>query len=66
MKAIYNRELDSQYNGLTGYVYGAFVLLVSALFITLITLQGEPRFEAVFYYMRLYFVPVISICILCR
>ena len=64
MKAIYNRELDSQYNGLTGYVYGAFVLLVSALFITLITLQGEPRFEAVFYYMRLYFVPVISIPIL--
>lgn len=64
MKAIYNRELDSQFNGLTGYVYCAFVLLVSALFIALITLQGEPRFEAIFYYMRLYFVPVITIPIL--
>lgn len=64
MKAIYNRELDSQFNGLTGYVYGAFVLLVGGLFITLITLQGQPRFEAILYYMRLYFVPVISIPIL--
>ncbi len=64
MRAIYKRELDSQFNGLTGYVYGAFVLLVSGLFVTLITLQGEPRFEAIFYYMRLYFVPIISIPIL--
>lgn len=64
MKAIYNRELDSHFNGLTGYVYCAFVLVVSAFFISLITLQGEPRFEAIFYYMCLYFVPVISIPIL--
>lgn len=64
MKAIYNRELDSQFNGLTGYVYCAFVLVVSALFIALITLQGEPRFEAILYYMRLYFVPIISVPIL--
>ncbi len=64
MKAIYNRELDSQFNGLTGYVYCAFVLLVSALFIALITLQGEARFEAILYYMRLYFVPIISVPIL--
>lgn len=64
MKAIFNRELDSQFNGLTGYIYCAFVLLVSAFFIALITLQGESRFEAIPYYMRLYFIPVISVPII--
>lgn len=64
MKAIFNRELDSQFNGLTGYIYCAFVLLVSAFFITLITLQGESRFEAIPYYMRLYFIPIISVPII--
>jgi len=64
MNAFYRRELNSQFNGLTGYVYCAFMLLIAGLFVVLISLQGEPRFEAIIYYMRLYFVPVIAVPIL--
>lgn len=64
MKAFYRRELHSQFKGMTGWVYCAFMLLVSGLFVVFIPLQGEPRFEAVVYYLRLYFVPVIAVPIL--
>lgn len=47
MTAIYERELDSQLNGLTGYVFGALVLLFGGIYVMAIHLEGAIDFTTV-------------------
>ena len=49
MIAIYERELDSQLNGLTGYVYGALVLLFGGIYVMAYHLEGAVDFTYVLY-----------------
>ena len=51
MTAIYERELDSQLNGLTGYVYGAIMLLFAGIYVMAFNLEGSPDFTSVLYSM---------------
>ena len=51
MSAIYERELDSQLNGLTGYVYGALMLLFAGIYVMVSNLAGSPDFTNVLYSM---------------
>lgn len=62
MRAIYDRELDSQFNGLTGYIFGAFVLLFTGIYVMAINLNGYTNFEYVLYSMS--FILLIAIPIL--
>ncbi len=52
MTAIYERELDSQLNGLTGYVYGAIMLLFAGIYVMAFNLEGSPDFTSVLYSMK--------------
>lgn len=62
MKAIYERELDSQFNGLTGYLYGALMLLATGFLVMLINLvYGNTRFEYVLYYVSIMYLLTIPI-----
>ena len=66
MKAIYERELDSQFNGLTGYVYSALILLASGLFVLFVNVNSKTsfsstQFEGVLYFMVNIFIPCIAI-----
>ncbi len=47
MTAIYERELDSQLNGLTGYVFGALMLLFGGIYVMAIHLEGAVDFTTV-------------------
>ena len=47
MIAIYERELDSQMGGLTGYVYGALMLLFCGIYVMVYNLGGAPDFAYV-------------------
>ena len=51
MSAIYERELDSQLNGLTGYVYGALMLLFGGIYVMAYHLEGAADFTYVLYSM---------------
>ena len=52
MTAVYERELDSQLNGLTGYVYGAIMLLFAGIYVMAFNLEGSPDFTSVLYSMK--------------
>ena len=62
MTAIYERELDSQLNGLTGYVYGALMLLFAGIYVMVYNLSGSPDFTSVMYSMT--FIYLIAIPLL--
>ena len=62
MSAIYERELDSQLNGLTGYVYGALMLLFGGIYVMACHLEGSPYFTEVLDSLR--FIYLISIPLL--
>ncbi len=62
MTAIYERELDSQLNGLTGYLYGAFMLLFGGIYVMAYNLAGYVQFTYVLY--SLTFIQLIAIPIL--
>ena len=62
MSAIYERELDSQLNGLTGYVYGALMLLFAGIYVMVSNLAGSPDFTNVLYSMT--FIYLIAIPLL--
>ena len=62
MSAIYERELDSQLNGLTGYVYGALMLLFAGIYVMVSNLSGSPDFTNVLYSMT--FIYLIAIPLL--
>ena len=47
MSAIYERELDSQLNGLTGYIYGALLLLFMGIYVMAYSLEGGPDYAYV-------------------
>jgi len=62
MKAIYERELDSQFNGLTGYLYGALMLLATGFLAMIINLSsGKTQFEYVLYYVSIAYLLTIPI-----
>lgn len=52
MTAIYEKELDSQLHGLTGYVYGAIMLLFAGIYIMAFNLEGSPDFTSVLSSMK--------------
>ena len=59
MSAIYERELDSQLNGLTGYVYGALMLLFGGIYVMVCQLDGSPYFTETLDGLRfIYFVSI--------
>lgn len=62
MTAIYERELDSQLNGLTGYVYGALMLLFAGIYVMAYNLSGSPDFTSVMVSMT--FIYLIGIPLL--
>ncbi len=62
MTAIYERELDSQLNGLTGYLYGALVLLFAGIYVMVYSLEGSPDFTSVLYSMT--FILLIAVPLL--
>ena len=63
MTAIYERELDSQLNGLTGYIYGALMLLFGGIYVMVCHLeQGATDFTYVLY--SLTFIYLIGIPLL--
>ena len=62
MTAIYERELDSQLNGLTGYLYGAFVLLFGGIYTMAYNLQGYTEFTYVLYSMT--FILLVAVPLL--
>ncbi len=62
MTAIYEKELDSQLNGLTGYVFGALVLLFGGIYVMAIHLEGAIDFTMVLY--SLTFIYLIGIPLL--
>lgn len=63
MTAIYERELDSQLNGLTGYIYGALMLLFGGIYVMVCHLeQGSTDFTYVLY--SLTFIYLIGIPLL--
>ena len=62
MTAIYERELDSQLNGLTGYVYGALILLFGGIYVMAYNLGGAATFAPVL--SSLTFILLIAIPLL--
>ena len=62
MTAIYERELDSQLNGLTGYVFGALMLLFGGIYVMAYHLEGATDFTYVLYSMT--FIYLIGIPLL--
>ncbi|MCD7749979.1 MAG: ABC transporter permease [Oscillospiraceae bacterium] len=62
MSAIYERELDSQLNGLTGYIYGALMLLFGGIYVMAYNLSGYTQFSYVLYSME--FVMLIAVPLL--
>ncbi len=56
MTAIYERELDSLMNGLTGYVYGALMLLFGGIYVMAYHLEGSVDFTYVLYSMTFIFL----------
>ena len=62
MTAIYERELDSQLNGLTGYVFGALMLLFGGIYVMAYHLEGSSDFTYVLYSMM--FIYLIGIPLL--
>ncbi len=62
MSAIYERELDSQLNGLTGYIYGALILLFGGIYVMAYNLAGYTYFSYVLYSME--FVMLIAVPLL--
>ena len=62
MTAIYERELDSQLNGLTGYLYGALMLLFGGIYVMAYHLEGATDFTYVLY--SLSFIYLIGIPLL--
>ena len=63
MTAIYERELDSQLNGLTGYIFGALMLLFGGVYVMVCHLeQGSVDFTYVLY--SLTFIYLIGIPLL--
>ena len=49
MKAIYKREMKMYFNSMTGYVFIAFFVLVTAIYFSMINIfQMSPEFEYVF------------------
>lgn len=61
MTAIYERELDSQLNGLTGYVYGALVLLFGGIYVMAYHLEGSTDFTYVLYSLSFIFLIAIPL-----
>ena len=61
MIASYERELDSQLNGLTGYVYGALMLLFGGIYVMVYNLEGSPDFTYVLYIMMFIFLIAIPL-----
>lgn len=61
MWAIYERELDSQLNGLTGYLYGALMLLFGGIFVMVYNLAGSADFTLVLYSMTFILLPAIPL-----
>ena len=59
MSAIYERELDSQLNGLTGYLYGAFMLLFAGVYVMAYNLGGYTEFTYVVFSMTCILVAAI-------
>ncbi len=56
MRAIFERELDSLMNGLTGYVYGALMLLFGGIYVMAYHLEGSIDFTYVLFSMTFIFL----------
>lgn len=62
MKAIFEREVSSYYNGIQGYLCGAFILLFAGIYTMGINLNsGFASFESVMGYMDFILIIVIPI-----
>jgi ABC-2 type transport system permease protein len=62
VKAIYERELKAYFQGLTGYLFIAFILLFAGIYVMAINLtSGYPYFEYVLGNMCFIFIVVIPI-----
>ena len=62
MTAIYERELRSYFNGMTAYVFVAFLLLFAGIYAMLYNLNnGYPNFEYVLQSMTIIFLIAIPI-----
>lgn len=62
MKAVYDRELHSYFTGMTGYVFGAFLLFFAGIYTMVINLKsGYSNFEYVLENMSFIFLIAIPI-----
>lgn len=62
MRAIFKHELSSHFTGLTGYVFGAFLLLFTGIFTLVVNLaQYSVKFEYVFSGMSFIFLIIVPI-----
>ena len=62
MTAIYRRELNSYFKGLTGYVFGAFMLLFTGIYCAIINLKsGYAGFEYVLNNASFIYIIIIPI-----
>ena len=62
MKAVFRHELSSYFNGITGYVFGAFLLLFAGIYTMVYNLQSAiTNFEYVFGNMSFVFLITIPI-----
>ena len=62
MKAIFRHELSSHFTGITGYVFGAFLLLFAGIYTTVYNLQlAVSNFEYVLSGMSFVFLVIVPI-----
>lgn len=62
MTAVFERELKSYYNTMTGYVFAAFLLLFAGIYTMVLNLRnGYPTFEYVLANMTIFFIIAIPI-----
>lgn len=62
MKAIFDREITSHFRSLTGYIFGAFLLLFTGIYTMVINLKyGYPNFEYVLSNMSFVFIIIVPI-----
>ena len=62
MKAVYERELRSYFNNMTGYIFIAFMLLFAGIFMTVLNLKnGYPNFEYALSNMTFIYLIIIPV-----
>jgi ABC-2 type transport system permease protein len=62
MKAIFNREFNSYFNNITGYIFSAFILLFAGIYVVALNLKGGmPNFEYALNGMSFIYLIVIPV-----